>query len=299
MKYLITGANGQLGRALNKLLNDEMQKNSSPLSEGVSIVNTGRHGTGQIRELDITDKDAVSRLVEEEKPDVIINCAAHTGVDLCETEEELAFAINALGPKYLGMAAEAVGAKMVQVSTDYVFDGRKDTPYTETDVTNPQCVYGITKLAGEEQAQKVCSRLYIVRTAWLYGDGKNFVRTMLHLAKEHDHFTVVNDQFGTPTSALELSRMILFLVRTDRYGIYHGSCEGSTSWYRFAMEIFRQAGIKGLSIRPVPSSEYPQKAKRPACSVLENHRLNTETVYRMKPWKEALEEYMEGERNKL
>lgn len=290
MKYLITGADGQLGRALNRELAGDNE---------ITVINTGRQEKSDIRCLDITDQEGVNRLVDEERPDVIINCAAHTGVDQCETQEELAFAINALGPKYLGMAAERIGAKMIQVSTDYVFDGKQDKPYVETDRPNPQCVYGITKLAGEEQAAKVCSRLFIVRTAWLYGDGKNFVRTMLRLAKEHDHFTVVNDQFGSPTSAAELARMILFLVKTERYGIYHGTCEGSTNWYRFAMEIFRQAGIRGLSIRPVPSSEYPQKAKRPAYSVLENHRLNTETVYRMKPWKEALEEYMEKERETL
>lgn len=290
MKYLITGANGQLGRALNQQLAG---------NEEVTVINTGRHGNQQILELDITNQESVNRLVEQEKPDVIINCAAHTGVDLCESQEEQAFAINALGPKYLGMAAEHIGAKMVQVSTDYVFDGKKEKPYVETDRPNPQCVYGITKLAGEEQAAKVCSRLFIVRTAWVYGDGENFVRTMLRLAKDHDQFTVVNDQFGSPTSALELARMILFLVKTEGYGIYHGTCEGSTNWYRFAIEIFRQAGIRGLNIRPVPCSEYPQKAKRPAYSVLENHRLNTETVYRMKPWKEALAEYMEKEKERL
>lgn len=275
-KVLITGCNGQLGRALNKLL----------AGENIEIINT------DVDTLDICNPEQVLALVKKEQPDTIINCAAHTAVDKCETDVENAARINALGPKNLAAAAKETGAQIVHVSTDYVFDGNAKTPYVETDTPCPQSVYGSTKLDGEKAVMAITNRFYIVRTAWLYGDGNNFVKTMLRLAKERDTITVVNDQFGSPTSAMELGRMILHIVDSGQYGIYHATCEGITSWYEFAKTIFSLAKTN-VNLIPVTTDEYPASvAKRPAYSVLENAKLNRQGSYRMKQWEDALAEYM-------
>jgi dTDP-4-dehydrorhamnose reductase len=275
-KVLITGCNGQLGRALNQLL----------AGTATDIVNT------DVDTLDICDSEQVLSFVKNTLPDTIINCAAHTAVDKCETDVENAERINALGPKNLAVAAKEINAQIVQVSTDYVFDGTAKKPYTETDTPCPQSVYGSTKLAGEKNVMETTDKCYIVRTAWLYGEGNNFVKTMLRLAKERDTITVVNDQFGSPTSALELGRMILHIVDSKQYGIYHATCEGMTSWYEFARTIFTIAKAD-VNLIPVTTEEYAvTAAKRPAYSVLENARLNAMGSYRMKQWKDALIEYM-------
>lgn len=292
MKVLTTGANGQLGRAIYGILK----------TENVTLVSTDyvipeMETLFPIQFLDITDEDAVMELIQREKPDIIINCAAHTQVDLCETEEEKAYQINAAGPRNLAKAARSVDAKLVQVSTDYVFEGNGQKPYVESDPTNPVSAYGRTKLAGEEAVQKEWDKVFIVRTAWLYGDGKNFVKTMLNLSENYKEIRVVNDQYGTPTTALELAKMIWFIVQTERYGIYHATCEGSTSWYEFAKEIFKAFG-KEVTVHPVTTAEYNAKAARPAYSVLENHKLNTETEYRMKDWQAALNDYVAWSINK-
>ncbi|MFW5630870.1 MAG: dTDP-4-dehydrorhamnose reductase [Acetivibrio ethanolgignens] len=279
MKVLITGAKGQLGQALLRLSSELSDIEVFPFAS---------------KELDITNEAMVEATLTRLHPDVLINCAAHTAVDACETDAENAYRINALGPKYLARACQAVDAAMVQVSTDYVFDGTKTTPYIESDLPNPQSVYGSTKLAGEEQAAKYLDRLYIVRSAWLYGEGHNFVRTMLRLAAEGKPLKVVNDQYGTPTSHLELARMILFLIQTENYGIYHATCEGFTTWYNFAREIFALTNTQ-VSLSPVATNGFKTAAKRPAYSVLENHKLNTETVYRMADWHDALLEYLKEE----
>lgn len=283
MKLLLTGAKGQLGQAIIRLAENNAAIEIFPFDSS---------------QLDITDEAAVKETIASVSPDVIINCAAHTAVDACETDAENAYRINALGPKYLAQAASAVDAAMVQVSTDYVFDGTKKTAYVETDLPNPQSVYGSTKLAGEEQAAKYLKKLYIVRTAWLYGNGHNFVRTMLRLAKEGKPLRVVNDQYGTPTSHLELARMLLYLIRTENYGIYHATCEGYTTWYHFAQEIFARTGVKA-DLTPVSSDEFKAAAKRPAYSILENHKLNTETVYRMADWHDAFLEYLNENKENL
>lgn len=278
-KVLITGCNGQLGRALFDLLKDT----------DVEMVNTDADT------LDICDAVQVDKFVNMHRPDTIINCAAHTAVNKCEVDAENAERINAKGPLNLARAAEKVGAQIVQVSTDYVFDGDAKVPYTEEDATNPQSVYGKTKLTGERAVINNCNRYFIVRTAWLYGDGNNFVKTMLKLADDRDTLTVVNDQYGTPTSAMELARMILHIIPSEEYGIYHGTCEGQTNWYEFACEIMRQAK-KSTKVIPIATSEYKteeKSAKRPMYSVLENKKLNSMGDYRMKEWKEAFTEYME------
>lgn len=284
-KILVTGCNGQLGRAINKVY----QK------DDVTFVNTDvMEGDGVIA-LDITNVEAVLALARQEKPDVIINCAAHTNVDKCEEQWDLAYQINAIGPRNLSIAANEIGAKLVHVSTDYVFAGDGDRPYTEFDAVAPNSAYGTTKLAGERFVQQFAKRYFIVRTAWLYGDGKNFAKTMLRLSETHDKVSVVCDQIGSPTSAMELARMIRFLEPTENYGLFHGTCEGYCSWADFASEVFRLAG-KDTEVEYITTEEYkrrnPASAKRPAYSVLDNYMLRLTSDYRMADWKTAIEEYM-------
>lgn len=290
MKILVTGANGQLGRAINVLARDS----------GHELINTDAPGvkpTGIIKKLvslDITQFYKVHIAMIQYKPDMVINCAAYTNVNGCESNKELAYKVNSIGAENLAKGAELVGAKMVQVSTDYVFDGTADKPYVEDDPVNPQSVYGVTKQKGEKLSRNHLSELYIVRTAWLYGDGNNFVKTMLSLAKQGKPLRVVNDQFGTPTSAMELARMIFQLITKEEYGIYHATCEGSTSWYEFAKKIFELAKIDA-DLSPVTSAEYVTPAKRPAYSVLENRHFNEVFGTRMMQWEDALVEYMESD----
>lgn len=283
-RIMITGALGQLGLALYGLLKDKPEyvllRTDAVSSED-----------GAVQALDITREEEVKAYIERMTPEIILNCAAFTAVDLCETEEDKAFRINALGPGYLAEAAERSGAKLVHVSTDYVFDGRASNPYTEESPTNPTSAYGRTKQAGDELVQRNCSRYFILRTAWVYGDGKNFVKTMLRLAQNGNKIRVVSDQFGTPTSALELARVIIFLMETESYGIYHATCEGSTNWYEFACTIFQAAGME-VEVEAISSKEFAASAPRPMYSVLDNKALREHHHYYMKDWKEAFYEYM-------
>ena len=275
-RLLITGCNGQLGRALNQLYEGNRE---------YELVNT------DVAELDITDVSKVLKLTQEVRPYAIVNCAAHTAVDLCETDVDNAYRINAIGPRNLSIAAQRYGAKMVQISTDYVFDGKGTRPYTEFDATGPQGMYGATKLAGENFVKEFCSEHFIIRTAWLYGDGKNFVKTMLRLSETHDQVRVVRDQVGSPTSAMELAGMIAYLIPTDNYGLFHGTCEGVCSWADFSREIFRLAGKK-TAVEGITTEEYGAAAPRPAYSVLENYMLKLTTDYRFADWEQAIAEYI-------
>lgn len=278
MKLFLTGCNGQLGRAINRYYVN---------NDNVEIVNT------DVGELDITDIDQVIAMIDEVKPDAVINCAAHTGVDACESDVQNAYRINAIGPRNLSIAATKAGAKMVHISTDYVFDGRADKPYTEFDATNPQGVYGKTKLAGEEFVKQFADQYFILRTAWLYGDGKNFVRTMLRLAETNNQVTVVGDQFGTPTSTKELVKAIDALLPTQNYGLFHATCEGSCSWAEFAKEIFRLSG-KEVEVKAITTVEYPTPAVRPAYSVLDNTMLKMTSDFAFSNWEDAIKEYVKG-----
>ena len=284
---LVTGANGQLGRAINLKFKD---------NEDVVLYNTDIMETDTIHRMDITDIEDVMRIVKEVKPYAIINCAAHTAVDLCETDVDNAYKINAIGPRNLSIAAREVGAKMMHVSTDYVFGGDGDRPYIEFDETNPQGMYGKTKLAGENFVKEFADKYFIVRTAWLYGDGKNFVKTMLKLSENNDVVNVVCDQVGSPTSTAVLADIIDNLLWTDNYGTYHGTCEGVCSWAEFTDEIFRLAG-KSTKVNHITTEEYqkmfPNSAKRPAYSVLDNYMLKITTGFVAKDWKEAIKAYME------
>lgn len=275
-KIIVTGCNGQLGRAVNK----EFEGNTE-----IEFVNT------DVAELDITNIDKVMELAREVKPYAIINCAAHTGVDACETDVDNAYRINAIGPRNLSIAASELGAKMIHISTDYVFDGKSSKPYIELDRPNPQGVYGVTKLAGEMMVKDFADHYFIFRSAWLYGDGKNFVKTMLRLSETNDTVKVVNDQFGSPTSAKELAGAISQLLFTENYGLFHATCEGSCNWAEFAQEIFRLAG-KSTKVERITTEEYNAPASRPAYSVLENYMLKLTSGYLFADWHDAIEEYI-------
>lgn len=277
-KFLVTGANGQLGRAICELYSGNPE---------VEIVKT------DVAELDITNVSSVTAMIEEVKPYAIINCAAHTNVNACETDADNAYKINAIGPRNLSIAAAKTGAKMVHVSTDYVFEGNGTVPYTEFDDTNPLGMYGKTKLEGEKFVQQFTDKFFIIRTAWLYGDGKNFVKTMLKLSETNDEVKVVGDQIGSPTSTKVLADIINELVFTENYGIFHGTCEGFCSWADFTEEIFRLAG-KDTKVKHITTEEFPTPAKRPAYSVLENYMLKLTTGYMAPDWKEAIKEYIEA-----
>ncbi len=277
-KLIITGSNGQLGKELQKMLKDSTE---------YELINT------DVAELDITNLTDVLAFVEDVMPYAIINCAAHTGVDACETQIDLAYKINAIGPRNLAIAATKVQAKIVHVSTDYVFSGDGSRPYTEFDEVGPVGIYGKSKRAGEDFVKEFSSQYFIIRTAWLYGDGNNFVKTMLRLSATNPEVRVVCDQFGTPTSAYELAKAICYLLPSDNYGVFHGTCEGSCNWDEFAQEIFRLAG-KDTQVIPIPSSEYVTPAKRPAYSIMENHMLKLTTDFEFADWKEAISRYMES-----
>lgn len=284
-KILVTGCNGQLGRAIQKEYGDSVEFIRTDVVEGDGVV-----------ALDITDIGAVMALVRKERPDVIINCAAHTNVDACEKQWDLAYKINAIGPRNLSIAAKEVGAKLIHVSTDYVFAGDGTRPYTEFDEPNPVSAYGKTKLEGEKMVQQFADKYFILRTAWLYGDGKNFVKTMLRLSKTHDEVSVVMDQLGSPTSAAELARMIHYLEPTENYGMFHATCEGDTNWADFTKAIFAKMGIS-TKVNHVTSEEYarmnPNAARRPAYSILENYMLKlTAPDFSMANWEDALDEYL-------
>lgn len=285
-RVLITGASGQIGLALYSLLENSTiyevyrTKTCADLEAGLGA-------------LDIKDAISVKNYIELIKPQIIINCAGMTAVDLCESEQEMAYQTNALGPKYLAEAAESIGATLMHLSSDYVFDGEATEPYIEEDEPNPISVYGKSKQAGDEFVQKICTKSFILRTAWIYGEGKNFVKTMLRLADSGNKVRVVADQYGSPTSALEVARVILYLIKTKNYGIYHVTCEGITTWHGFAAEIFKLAGKK-VDLEAIPSSEYVVPAKRPMYSVLDNKRLRNEHNYVMKNWQDALKEYIKN-----
>ena len=256
-KIIVTGADGQLGRAIN------LQYAGS---EAYELINT------DVGDLDITKIDRVMEFARQVRPYAIINCAAYTAVDACEKEEDLAFRINAIGARNLSIAASETGAKLMHVSTDYVFDGKGTRPYRETDPTGPQGAYGRTKLAGEAFVKEFSSRHFIIRTAWLYGDGKNFVKTM-------------------PTSAGELAKAIACLLPTENYGLFHGTCEGDCSWAQFTEEIFRLAG-KSTVVEAITSEEYGAAATRPAYSILENYMLKMTTDFQFADWHDAIAEYI-------
>ena len=275
LKVWIVGSEGQIGEAINEMLN--------PLE--IEALNTDKN------ELDITQTDEVLRFGEINRPDVIINCAGLTDVELCEKEPEHAFRVNALGARNLSIVARKTGAKMVQLSTDDVFDGFGKRPYTEFDDTNPITVYGKSKLAGEKYVKEFTHKHFIIRSNWVYGTGNNFVNRVLASADEGQALSVAEDQYGSPTSARDLARIILYLIRTNEYGTYHATCKGVCSRYEFAKEVLRLSGKKE-QLNPVPTPQSDLSSARPAYAVLDNFILRIIDVYDMPDWKESLAEFM-------
>lgn len=281
---LVTGANGQLGSSLRKLAEEK---------NGLRFLFT------DIDSLDICDPEAVRACVKENEVDYILNCAAYTAVDKAEDNQTLAAKINTDAVRNLGEAASAAGAKVIHVSTDYVFDGTSCRPYVETDPTCPVSVYGRTKLAGEQALQAVCPDAVILRTAWLYSEyGANFVKTMLRLGSEREAINVVFDQVGTPTYAGDLARAMLHIVETARAGefkpgIYHFSDEGVCSWYDFTVKIIQTAGLPAR-VLPIESSEYPARAARPPYSVLNKGKIKRTFGFTLPHWEESLRVCLQG-----
>ncbi len=277
MNILVTGCNGQLGNEIQLL-----EKGN------------GKHVffNTDVNELDITDENAINAFVDANNIDGIINCAAYTAVDKAESNEALCHTLNATAPGYLAAAMGKRGGWMVQVSTDYVFDGTKHTPYSETDSTCPDSVYGRTKLEGEQLVRQHCERAMIVRTAWLYSIfGNNFVKTMIRLGKEKTELGVIFDQIGTPTYARDLAVAIMTAVEKGIIpGIYHFSNEGVTSWYDFTKAIHRIAGISGCHVRPIHTEEYPTPARRPHYSVLDKTKIKATYNIEVPYWEESLAE---------
>lgn len=277
MNILITGCNGQLG--------NEMQLQARQ--------HTAHHyDFTDVVELDITNEEAINRFVDEHEIDVIVNCAAYTAVDKAESNAALCELLNATAPGYLAKAIQKRGGSMVQISTDYVFDGTHHTPYVETDETCPNSVYGRTKLEGEQQVLSNCEKSMIIRTAWLYSTfGNNFVKTMIRLGREKDQLGVIFDQIGSPTYARDLATAIFAAIEQGiKPGIYHFSNEGVISWYDFTKAIHRIAGIQGCAVRPLHTSEYPTPAARPHYSVLDKTKIRTTYNLEIPYWEESLAE---------
>lgn len=277
MKILITACNGQLGVDLTAFYQNKPGVEVAPYKDV---------------DLDITNENLVLDVVKKEKPDVIINTAALTNVDGCETNKELADKVNCDGARILTKAARAVDAKLVHISTDYVFDGSSEIPYKETDKPCPQSVYGSSKLGGEKEVEKY-EKHFILRTAWLYGPhGNNFVKTMMRLGKEKGEVSVVIDQKGNPTSTFELIRIIDAVLQKGEYGTYHATCNGVCSWNEFTREIYKDAGIDA-KVNDVTSEEFVRPAKRPAYSNLSKDKLLKVCSYKATDWHDALKEYFE------
>lgn len=275
MNVLVTGANGQLGNEMRALSAENAQH---------------AYFFTDVQELDICNEQAVRAFVADNAIGVIVNCAAYTAVDKAEDNAALCDQLNHLAPGHLAAAAEACGAGLIQISTDYVFDGTGHLPYTEEMPPCPNSVYGITKLAGERVVMEKCSRVMVIRTAWLYSvHGNNFVKSMLRLGKERDTLGVVSDQVGTPTYANDLARVIFAVINQGIVpGIYHYSNEGICSWYDFALAIHRMAGITGCKVSPLHTDEFPAKAPRPHYSVLDKSKIKKMLGIEIPHWQESL-----------
>ena len=286
MKILITGAAGQLGQALTP-----------------EIARRGWEAQAtDLGELDITDWQAVWDCLASRRPQVVINAAAATRVDDLEQDPDLALKVNSLGPRNVAAACRRLGLKLIQISTDYIFDGAKAAPYVEWDPPRPLSVYGLSKLLGEEAVRQQCPDHFIVRTAWLYGlPGPNFVTAILARGRNlspTEELQVVQDQRGTPTSALALAPQLLALAETQAFGTYHATCQGQTTWYDFARLILERAGLS-VKVKPCATSEYPRPAPRPANSVLENRLLRLAGMDLMPPWEEAFHKFWEAHGGQL
>ena len=275
MKVLVTGVNGQLGYDVVKVLNARNVE-----CKGVDMA-----------DFDITDRTAAAEYIKSYAPDAVVHCAAYTAVDRAEDDPDTCYKVNVAGTENIAEACRAIDAKMLYVSTDYVYGGKGDKPFEPTDETDPKSVYGRTKLGGEEAVRKNLDKFFIVRTSWVFGiNGNNFVKTMLRLGAEREMLTVVDDQIGSPTYTPDLAKLICDMIVTEKYGIYHGTNENYCSWAEFAAEIMRLGGRKCI-VKPIPSSEYPAKAERPLNSRLSKKCLDDAGFDRLPSWQNALERF--------
>ncbi len=276
-RVVVTGAGGMLGSDVVKVLEEQ----------GLDVTALSR------KELDITEKGQCASLLKDIRPEIVINCAAFTKVDLCEEESTLAFDVNAKGPKNLANVCREIGTKLVHISTDYVFDGTSSRPYKEDDQPNPLNIYGKSKLQGEEAVRKSDADHLIVRTSWLFGkNGPNFIRTMLKLSREKELVQVVNDQRGRPTYTMDLARGIALLIEKGAFGTVNFANSGSCSWYELCCFVLEQAGIKNVKVVPVSSEVFKRPAKRPRYSVLDLSRFKAITGSSPRSWKEAVKGYL-------
>ncbi|KPV60382.1 dTDP-4-dehydrorhamnose reductase [Paenibacillus sp. A3] len=277
MRIFVTGASGQLGTDLIDLFKET----------GFEVFGTSS------KNLDITDRKAVECVISEKCPDIIVHSAAYTKVDQAEQDMDEAYAVNAYGTRNIAMAAQNCSAKLIYISTDYVFDGTSQVPYNEFSPTSPQSVYGKSKLAGEQFVRQWIPKHYIIRTSWLFGKhGSNFVNTMLKLAGERAQLNVVHDQFGSPTYTADLAEFVLQLLDKELYGTYHASNTGVCSWYEFSKEIFQQAGLQHVQVNPVSTSEFPRPAPRPSYSVMDHMAIRVNGLKDLRHWKEALSAFL-------
>lgn len=275
MKYLVTGANGQLGYDVIRELK---------LRGYDDIIALGHS------DMDITNSKQVQKMITSIKPDVVFHCAAYTKVDQAEEEKELCKAVNAEGSKQIAIASKKVDAKLIYISTDYVFDGEKDGVYTTKDNANPQSVYGITKYLGEKYS-KINPKTYIVRISWVFGiNGKNFIKTMLKLAEDRNEVSVVCDQIGSPTYTVDLAKVLVDMAETDKYGTYHATNEGFCSWADLAEYVFESNNLD-VNVNRIPTSGYPQKAKRPLNSKLSKDNLELSGFDRLPTWQDAVDRF--------
>lgn len=276
MRVFVTGVKGQLGY-------DVMNELEKQGLEGIGV---------DIDEMDITDADQVNKVIKEAAPDAVIHCAAYTAVDAAEDNEEICRKVNAQGTENIAKVCEELDIKMMYISTDYVFNGQGERPWEPDDEREPLNVYGQTKYEGELAIEEHVKKFFTVRIAWIFGvNGKNFIKTMLNLGKTHDHLTVVNDQTGSPTYTYDLARLLVDMIQTDKYGRYHATNEGLCTWYEFACEIFKQAGMD-VSVAPVSSDEYPAKAKRPSNSRMDKSKLTANGFQPLPTWQDALSRYL-------
>lgn len=277
MKILVTGFTGQLGFDIVK----------EGLELGYDMVGVGS------KDLDVTKQEHVSRFVSRANPDIIIHCAAYTAVDNAEDDNDSCWDINVEGTRNLALAAKEIKAKLIYISTDYVFSGEGEIPFTEADSPSPNGYYGLTKLEGEKVVKEVLDKWFIVRISWVFGiNGNNFIKTMLRLAEERNEINVVGDQYGSPTYTKDLAGLLLKMSQSDKYGIYHASNEGFCTWSEFAVEIFKQAG-KNIKVNSITTDEYPTRAVRPKNSRLSKQKLKENGFYLLPNWQDALKRYLE------
>lgn len=276
MKILVTGVKGQLGYDVVKALE----------SRGYQPVGVDRE------EMDLMNNNMIQNLIMNLKPEAIIHCAAYTAVDQAEEEVEICYQINAEAVKVIAECAKTLDIPMIYISTDYVFDGTKASEYVETDIPNPINVYGASKLKGEQYVQQLLEKFYIVRISWVFGiNGNNFIKTMQRLGNEHDELNIIHDQVGSPTYTAHLAPLLVDMIETDQYGIYHATNEGYCSWYEFAAEIFKQSQLD-VTLHPITTDQYKTKAKRPLNSKMSKQKLSDYGFHRLPTWQEALKNYL-------